>query len=45
MSTANDQIATPAATVDFVKSINTTFFSVRATANNGSKCVLRIFMC
>lgn len=45
LSIVHDQNATTAATVDFKKSINTTFFSIRDTANNGSKCVLGIFMC
>ena len=44
LSIAHKHNAT-AATVDFVKSINTTFFSIRDTANNGSVCALGIFMC
>lgn len=45
LNIAHDQNATTAATVDFVKSINATFFSIRDTANNGSKCALGIFTC
>lgn len=45
LSIAHNQNAATAATADFVKSINTTFFSVRDTANNRSKCVLAMFTC
>lgn len=45
LSTVHNQNGTTAATVDFLKSISTTFFSMRDTANNGSRCVLRIFTC